>query len=72
MKQIMLEIWHYYEKMPLEKKINKNKFYKKLRRFIKKEKPVNLNIFYDFLLIQIVKKDIFKWIKYFEKNKLIF
>lgn len=68
----MLEIWFYYNKMPLGKKINKNTFYKKLRRFIKKEKPVNLNIFYDFLLIQIVKKDIFKWVKYFEKNKLIF
>lgn len=72
MKKIEFEIWKYYFNLPIENKLKRCVFYKRLKRFFNSKRYLCKNSFYDFFLIRIMKKDLLKWARYFEKNKIIF
>lgn len=71
MRKLKNDIWNFYLKLPVEPKINKIIFYHRLARFIKKHKPKKIRKFYDFIFLKIIKDDILKWAKIFEKKQIL-
>lgn len=70
MKNLKNQIWIYYLNLPTKSKIKRDIFFHRLKRFIKRENPKQIEEFYDFIFIRIIKKDFLKWAKILGKKKL--
>lgn len=73
MKKIKSNIWNYYLSLPIKKKIKREIFFQRLKRFIKSKKGFILKgDIYDFIFLKVVKKDFLKYTKIFSENKINF